>query len=51
MYDALDLLNFAACDRRKCIEEDKKRVRERLLQKQKPKETRYRLATGPVTPS
>ncbi|EDO34389.1 predicted protein, partial [Nematostella vectensis] len=38
MSDALALLNFGACDRRKIIEEDKRRVRERLLQKQRPKE-------------
>lgn len=38
MMDALNLLNFGACDRRKIIEEDKRRVRDRLLQKQKPKE-------------
>ena len=41
MYDALTLLNFGACDRRKILEEDKKRVRDRLLQKQRPKENKY----------
>ena len=41
MYDALNLLNFGACDRRKILEEDKKRVRDRLLQKQRPKENKY----------
>jgi len=41
MFDALNLLNFGACDRRKILEEDKKRVRDRLLQKQRPKEAKY----------
>ncbi len=41
MLDALNLLNFGACDRRKILEEDKKRVRDRLLQKQRPKEAKY----------
>lgn len=41
MYDALTLLNFGACDRRKILEEDKKRVRDRLLQKQRPRENKY----------
>ena len=41
MYDALNLLNFGACDRRKILEEDKKRVRDRLLQKQRPRENKY----------
>ena len=40
MFDALTLVNFGACDRRKILEEDKKRVRDRLLQKQRPKDTR-----------
>lgn len=40
MLDALTLLNFGACDRRKILEEDKKRVRDRLLQKQRPKENK-----------
>lgn len=40
MLDALNLLNFGACDRRKILEEDKKRVRDRLLQKQRPRESR-----------
>ncbi|KAK3732916.1 hypothetical protein QZH41_012674 [Actinostola sp. cb2023] len=38
MQDALNLVNFGACDRKKIIEEDRKRVRDRLLQKQRPKE-------------
>ena len=41
MLDALTLLNFGACDRRKILEEDKKRVQDRLLQKQRPKENKY----------
>jgi len=41
MFDALTLLNFGACDRRKILEEDKKRVRDRLLQKQRPRENKY----------
>ena len=41
MHDALNLLNFGACDRRKILEEDKRRVRDRLLQKQRPRENKY----------
>ena len=40
MFDALNLLNFGACDRRKILEEDKRRVRDRLLQKQRTRESR-----------
>lgn len=38
MYDTLNLVNFHACDKRKCLEEDRKKVQERLLHKQKYKE-------------
>lgn len=40
IHDALNLVNFGACDRKKIIEEDRKKVRDRLLQKQKPKESK-----------
>lgn len=32
LSDTFDILNFQQCDKKKIIEEDRKRVRERLLQ-------------------
>jgi hypothetical protein len=29
--DTLNLVNFGACDRRKCIEEEKRRIKEQIL--------------------
>eukprot|EP00794_Sanderia_malayensis_P009971 gene9971-10994_t len=43
VYDTLRLVNFTLCDRKKCIEEEKRKVRERLLQKPKAKEQRSEL--------
>uniref|UniRef100_A0A8C5P9U6 Tubulin tyrosine ligase like 13 n=1 Tax=Leptobrachium leishanense TaxID=445787 RepID=A0A8C5P9U6_9ANUR len=40
LQDTLKLINLNACDKRKIIEEDKRRVKERLLQKNPSKETR-----------
>ncbi|XP_072258846.1 tubulin polyglutamylase TTLL13 [Pyxicephalus adspersus] len=40
LYDTLNLINLRACDKRKVIEEDKRRVKERLLQRNLPKEAR-----------
>ncbi|XP_063301721.1 tubulin polyglutamylase TTLL13 [Pelobates fuscus] len=40
LQDTLNLINLNACDKRKVIEEEKRRVKERLLQKNPPKEMR-----------
>ncbi|XP_068131352.1 tubulin polyglutamylase TTLL13 isoform X2 [Hyperolius riggenbachi] len=40
LSDTLNLINLRACDKRKVIEEDKRRVKERLLQRNLPKENR-----------
>ncbi|XP_056427994.1 tubulin polyglutamylase TTLL13 isoform X2 [Hyla sarda] len=40
LYDTLNLINLQACDKRKVLEEDKRRVKERLLQRNLPKENR-----------
>nr|XP_020671249.1 tubulin polyglutamylase TTLL13-like isoform X2 [Pogona vitticeps] len=41
LCDALNLINLRACDKKKVLEEDKRRVKERLLQvHQPPRETR-----------
>jgi len=40
IYDTLQLVNFGACDRRKCIEEERKRIKDRLLGKATKKDTR-----------
>ncbi|XP_028407105.1 tubulin polyglutamylase ttll6-like [Dendronephthya gigantea] len=41
IYDTLNLVNFNACDKKKCLEEDRKKVQERLLNKQKqPKDVK-----------
>ena len=41
IYDTLNLVNFNACDKKKCLEEDRKKVQERLLHKQKqPKDVK-----------
>lgn len=41
LYDTFNLIDLYANDKRKCIEEDKRKVKERLLLKQRPKEERY----------
>ncbi|KAK3593774.1 hypothetical protein CHS0354_014313 [Potamilus streckersoni] len=43
IYDTLHLVNFGACDRRKCIEEERRRIKDRLLGKGSKKETREEL--------
>ncbi|OCT86851.1 tubulin polyglutamylase TTLL13 [Xenopus laevis] len=40
IQDTLNLVNLRACDKRKVIEEDKRRVKERLFQRNLPRETR-----------
>jgi tubulin polyglutamylase TTLL6/13 len=40
IYDTIMLLNIGATDKRKCIEEDRKKVRDRLFLKQGKKETK-----------
>ena len=42
IYDTLQLINFGACDRRKCIEEERRRIKDRLLGKSNRKESRYK---------
>jgi len=37
LFDTLSLINFGAVDRRRCIEEDRRRVKERLFAKQQDK--------------
>lgn len=42
LCDAIILINLRACDKKKVLEEDKRRVKERLLQvHQPPREARY----------
>lgn len=43
VWDSLNLVNFGACDRRKCIEEEKRRIKDRLLGRGVKKETREEL--------
>ncbi|XP_064608776.1 tubulin polyglutamylase ttll6-like isoform X2 [Liolophura sinensis] len=43
IFDTLNLVNFGACERRKCIEEDKRRIKERLFQRQNKKESKEEL--------
>ena len=38
--DCMNLLDLRSVDRRKCLEEDKRRVKERLLSKPKSRESR-----------
>lgn len=40
LSDTLNLIDLYANDKRKCMEEDKKRVKERLLLRQKSKDAR-----------
>lgn len=41
LCDAINLINLRACDKKKVLEEDKRRVKERLLQPhQQPREAR-----------
>ena len=40
LYDTLNLVNFGAVDRKKCIEEDRRKIKERLLNRQDKKEVK-----------
>lgn len=40
IYDTFNLIDLYANDRRQCMEEEKKKVRERLLCRQRSKETK-----------
>lgn len=40
VVDSLNLVNFGACDRRKCIEEEKKRIKDRLMGRGTKKESK-----------
>ena len=37
LFDTLNLINFGAVDRKRCIEEERRRVKERLFAKQQDK--------------
>ena len=41
LHDTFVLLNLNANEKRRCIEEDRKRVKERLLYRHKPKDMMY----------
>lgn len=41
IYDTLNIVNFGAVDKRKCIEEERKKIKERLFAKQNKKESKY----------
>ena len=41
IYDTIMLLNLGSTDKRRCVEEERKRVRERLFLKQGKKETKF----------
>lgn len=41
IYDTIMLVNIGAGDKRKCMEEERKKVRERLFLKQGKKETKF----------
>lgn len=43
IYDTIMLMNIGALDKKKCVEEERKRVRERLFLKQGKKETKEEL--------
>ncbi|MBN3293827.1 TTLL6 polyglutamylase, partial [Polypterus senegalus] len=43
LYDTLVLINLGACDRKKIIEEDKRKAKERLLQQNRSREARQQL--------
>ena len=40
VYDSLNLVNFDAVDKKKCIEEERRKAKDRLFQKQQKKETK-----------
>lgn len=49
VWDSLNLVNFGACDRRRCIEEEKRRIKDRLLGRGVKKETRWVQTIGIAT--
>ena len=40
IYDTLDLIDLFANDRKRCLEEEKQKARDRLLQKAKTRDSR-----------
>ena len=40
LMDTLNLVNFGAVDKRKCLEEEKRRIKERLFQRQNKRESK-----------
>ena len=46
IYDTLDLIDLFANDRKRCLEEEKQRARDRLLQKARAKDSRYCIEKG-----
>ncbi|CAH1796784.1 unnamed protein product, partial [Owenia fusiformis] len=40
LYDTMNLANFGAIDKRRCIEEERRKIKERLFQKNHKKETK-----------
>ena len=40
LYDTLNIINCGAIDKKKCIEEEKRKIKERLFQRQSKKETK-----------
>lgn len=40
LFDTMNLVNFGANDRRKCLEEERKRIKERLLQRQNKRDSK-----------
>ncbi|XP_011677514.1 tubulin polyglutamylase ttll6 isoform X1 [Strongylocentrotus purpuratus] len=40
LYDTMNIINLTHYDKKKCLEEDRKKIKERLLQRSKPKEFR-----------
>ena len=41
IYDTFNLIDLFANDKRRCIEEERQRARDRLLYRQRSKESRY----------
>ncbi len=48
LFDTMNLVNFGAVDKRKIIEEEKKKIKERLFQRQSKKETKYVLLRATI---
>lgn len=41
LYDTLDIVNFGAADRKKCIEEERRKIKERLMNRVDKKDVKY----------